>query len=291
VRNVLEHSASRGGAFVCAQYYKKGEKVALGVADCGIGVRESLSYSHPTPGDLDAIYLALRPGITGTTKKLGGTSDNAGAGLFYTKSLAVLSQSLMVAYSGNGFFKLLKTPRARKKDTVLRIQSNRREDHHRTVEDMPTWPGTVIGVDIAVQPIIKFSEAFEKIGRAFNLDLRERRANAARKQPRFTRLKLVDRTGSFAEDKDVARELRDREILPSLAGSSSPLVLDFSGVELATQSFIHALLSQAIRTHGPAALDRLTFKGCNRDIRTLVTVVSDYSQEAIEEIARETGLR
>ena len=183
VRNVLEHAESPGGAFVCAQYYKKGEKVALGVADCGVGVRQALSYNHPTASDLDAIYLALRPGVTGTTKRLGGTSDNAGAGLFYTKSLAVLSQARMAVYSGDGFFKLLKTPKGK----PLRIQSDSREDHHTTVRGVPRWQGTIVGIDIAVEPVVKFSEAFERIGRAFNVDLRERRTAVAKKRPRFTR--------------------------------------------------------------------------------------------------------
>ena len=37
---------------------------------------------HPAT-DIDAIKLALTPGISGTTRQEGGTDDNAGAGLFF----------------------------------------------------------------------------------------------------------------------------------------------------------------------------------------------------------------
>ncbi|MEP7336719.1 MAG: hypothetical protein ABI977_03060, partial [Acidobacteriota bacterium] len=44
IRNVLEHSGSPQGAFVCAQNYPKGKppRVAIGIADCGIGVSAHL---------------------------------------------------------------------------------------------------------------------------------------------------------------------------------------------------------------------------------------------------------
>ena len=80
VRNVLEHSCSELGAFVCAQYFKNSNKVSIGIADAGVGICKSIRRSHATSTDEDAIVLALTPGITGTTSKIGGTSENAGAG-------------------------------------------------------------------------------------------------------------------------------------------------------------------------------------------------------------------
>lgn len=180
LRNVLEHSGSPTGAFICAQYYPESRKVGLGVADSGIGVRNALSHFHPTPDDASAIILALRPGITGTSARFGGAENNAGAGLFYTKSLAVLSRTHMTISSGTGFYKLLKDP-AR---NPITIRDDSRADRHRLDNDIPPWQGTAIGIDIGVPPRIPYSRAMVQIANAFQLHLRTRRKKRHRK-PRF----------------------------------------------------------------------------------------------------------
>ena len=50
------------------------------------------------------------------------------------------------------------------------------------------------------------------------------------------------------------------EISPALA-IGQQVILDFSGVDSTTQSFIHALISELIRAGGPEVLDNLSFKG------------------------------
>lgn len=96
------------------------------------------------------------------------------------------------------------------------------------------------------------------------------------------KLRIVDHAGSFAEDKDVARRLRVEKIEPALNGRKK-VVLDFSGIELTTQSFIHALISDLIRRRGAGVLESITFKGCNASLRSLITVVSEYSQDTFED--------
>jgi hypothetical protein len=61
--------------------------------DVGRRRRESMALSHRVPTDAAALRLALQPGITGTTHRIGGTEFNAGAGLFFTKSIASLSRT------------------------------------------------------------------------------------------------------------------------------------------------------------------------------------------------------
>lgn len=39
VRNVLEHAKSPVGAIVCAQYYRNKERLSIGIADAGRGIR------------------------------------------------------------------------------------------------------------------------------------------------------------------------------------------------------------------------------------------------------------
>ena len=94
-------------------------------------------------------------------------------------------------------------------------------------------------------------------------------------------IRIFDRAGTFAENKDVGRDLRIQEILPALENNEE-VVLDFEGVETATQSFIHALISDVLRKYGNAALDRVAFKSCNDTIKQIVTIVVDYMQDAME---------
>jgi len=84
--------------------------------------------------------------------------------------------------------------------------------------------------------------------------------------------------GDFAENKDVAKELRTTLLMPALQKGKS-VTLDFTNVSLSTQSFVHALVSDAIRKHGIGVLDQLSFKGCNPAIQALVSTVCDYMQD------------
>jgi anti-sigma regulatory factor (Ser/Thr protein kinase) len=86
VRNALEHSQSPVGAFVCAQYYQESKRISIGIADAGIGVFASISRSHAANNTQEAISLALQPGITGTTSRIGGNEFNAGADYFSQKA-------------------------------------------------------------------------------------------------------------------------------------------------------------------------------------------------------------
>lgn len=82
--------------------------------------------------------------------------------------------------------------------------------------------------------------------------------------------------GHFAEDKDVARAIRQSSILPRLEAGKTT-VLDFSGVEVATQSFIHAMISEALRIYNGRALELLEFRACNKTVKSVVLTVIEYS--------------
>ncbi|MDE2144198.1 MAG: STAS-like domain-containing protein [Elusimicrobia bacterium] len=90
-------------------------------------------------------------------------------------------------------------------------------------------------------------------------------------------IRIRERAGAFAENKDTARDLRVREIIPALE-RNEPVVLDFAGVEATTQSFIHALISDLLRKYGGDVLDRIEFKSCNETIRKIIAIVVDYMQ-------------
>lgn len=95
------------------------------------------------------------------------------------------------------------------------------------------------------------------------------------------RIEIRSRAGAFAENKDIAREIRLKELVPALE-IDEDIILDFTGVDAATQSFIHALISDLMRKHGSGVLDRIEFKSCNKTVKKIITIVADYMQESAD---------
>lgn len=88
---------------------------------------------------------------------------------------------------------------------------------------------------------------------------------------------IAHAAGAFAGDKDVAAKIRDLDVLPRLRANRR-VTLDFTGVEIATQSFVHTLLAAIVRDD-PSTLDRIDFKGCSDDVQQVIEIVTEYAQE------------
>ena len=97
----------------------------------------------------------------------------------------------------------------------------------------------------------------------------------------MSRIEIRARAGAFAENKDIARDLRLHEIVPALERKED-VVIDFARVDAVTQSFIHALISDLMRKYGRAVLDRIEFKSCNDTVKKIITIVADYMQEGAD---------
>ena len=93
-----------------------------------------------------------------------------------------------------------------------------------------------------------------------------------------TTILIFEQTGEFAEDKNKAKKMRTKEILPALERNET-VILDFEKVNSTTQSFIHALISEAIKQQGICVLDKLHFKNCNQIVREVVKIVFEYLQD------------
>ncbi|MDH5445981.1 MAG: STAS-like domain-containing protein [Gammaproteobacteria bacterium] len=89
---------------------------------------------------------------------------------------------------------------------------------------------------------------------------------------------MYDLTGSFAENKDTARQVRYKDILPHLENNNN-ICIDFSSVDLTTQSFIHALISEGVRKYGEFGVSLITFKSCNTLVKSIIRTVIYYSLE------------
>lgn len=91
-------------------------------------------------------------------------------------------------------------------------------------------------------------------------------------------IKLFEKVGPFAENKDIARNIRVQEIVPCL-DQNEEVILDFDNINSATQSFVHALISDLMRQYGNDVLDKISFKSCNPTVQKIITIVTDYMQE------------
>jgi hypothetical protein len=100
------------------------------------------------------------------------------------------------------------------------------------------------------------------------------------------KIELLSVVGDFAEDKDRAASIRDNEIRPALADGQT-VTLDFTGITLATQSFVHALISDILRSGGEAVLEKVEFHGCAPGVRGIVETVVQYSLETMEDAQEE----
>ncbi|MDO4780942.1 MAG: ATP-binding protein [Candidatus Saccharibacteria bacterium] len=172
VRNVLEHAGTSDGAIVAAQYYKKTNKVSIAICDTGMGVWKSMNESWHPKTDLEAIRLSLTPGITGTTSKEGGTSENAGAGLFFIKSIAKLTRSYFTIYSGTAEYTLLKN---RTDQKTITLHADPFSDNSRYTNDLGDFRGTLVAVDITLDDTPEFKAIMAHIGDVYGDAIRERK--------------------------------------------------------------------------------------------------------------------
>ena len=115
-------------------------------------------------------------------------------------------------------------------------------------------------------------------------------------------IKVYEDCGSFAENKDIARDYREKKVLPALKKSipieiicvedaSSdqrvvslfPIEIDFDKVDSTTQSFVHAILNKALRKYGEHTLENIMFKNCSMPVKAIIGVVVNYSLDLDDE--------
>jgi hypothetical protein len=82
------------------------------------------------------------------------------------------------------------------------------------------------------------------------------------------------RVSDFEEDNESAVRIRDAELRPRIERGES-VAIDFEGVRSPTQSFVHALLSEAFKI--PGSLVRLSFLHCTASAREVIKAVAAYA--------------
>lgn len=240
LRNVVQHShASKGGRVTADLLHMESGRpmVQLAVADTGIGIPASLATLHPNLSNPEAaLEKALWPHISGTFEEgLTGTQQNAGMGLFFIAEMAKLtSGTLLVASRGA---------------TLLLSGWRDEEGRHtlRLIEPRGTgFPGTLVAFQLPVGDVADYPALIETI---------KERAKARTPQRAIHRWIRFDaappgaacfKIQQQAEDTPAAIQLAQAEITPRII-RREPVVLDFSGMLILTQSYLHSLLFEPLR--------------------------------------------
>jgi hypothetical protein len=239
LRNVIQHSGDPLGAVVGAQRMAGGKggytrnTVQVIVADTGRGILDSLRRFHDVETAEAALEKAIRPHISGTFPEgQTGSLNNAGLGLFFTSEMAKLTAGrFLLATRGAG----------------LLLTSDETAGTHRAQLLLP--PGTGFPGTLAV-----FELPLEIVDRDALLDVIRKRADERTPGPGTRRWLSYVRPPPNAELLNVRECVDDPatavafgERVRLLVSAGRPVALDFRDMGIATQSFLHALLFQAVR--------------------------------------------
>jgi hypothetical protein len=239
LRNVLQHSGDPLGAIVGAQRMDAGKggytraTAQVAVADAGRGIVESLRRFHDVPVAEVALEKAIRPHVSGTFPEgQTGSLDNAGLGLFFTSEMAKLTAGrFLLASRGAG----------------LLLTSNENAGTHHLGFLPPSgngFPGTLAVFELPLEVVDRDALLDVIRGRASErTPALGKRSWLSYEAPPQGTLAVVVRDGG--DDAGAPRAVASRILAALTAGT--PVALDFSGVDIATQSFLHALLFQPVR--------------------------------------------
>ncbi|WP_418135215.1 ATP-binding protein [Psychromonas sp. GE-S-Ul-11] len=128
VRNVFEHS-STDECFLCGQRWANG-RVEVAVIDEGIGIPSSLKRSFQIKSEIEALRMAIKPGVSSTTQieESDNVYGNSGFGLYVLEQL-VSSFGWFMLGSGNAKLvsqgKVIKEQRLNFDGTYIGLRLNR----------------------------------------------------------------------------------------------------------------------------------------------------------------------
>lgn len=137
--------------------------MTIAVADCGRGIASHLGRAHADAlaSDRVALGLAMRPGITGVLPGIYGTPDNAGAGLFITRSIAKGTGGYFLLHSGRAAYRLKRTS---SQDEQLALFFDAFDDERHDIWEFDHgWEGTVVSVEIRTEHIADYDGFFQWI--------------------------------------------------------------------------------------------------------------------------------
>lgn len=241
LRNVLQHSQDPLGAVAAAQRMGSQQRrpkpmIQIAVADAGIGIPRSLHRAHPHLVDYrQALERALLPHISGTFEEgLTGSFENAGLGLYMISEMARQTGGrLLIATTGASL--------------VLQGGSGDVPGSPRFLQPAGTgFPGTLVSFEIPSDAVQDYHTLMQAILRKASERTPKRAADRwlsfDRAPAGAPRIALFD----ARENTLIAGEIGRTEIRPALLQGRA-VELDFAGLDLCTQSWLHALLFEPVR--------------------------------------------
>lgn len=272
LRNVVQHSQSPIGGVCMAQYFPSKGLAEIAVADAGIGVLATLRERYPEiRGSSSALRFATQPHVSGTFPAHGYSEmrDNAGLGLFFIKEIAARCVGRLYLASG---------------EALLHVRGDEAGQGHtqRMEATAGGWPGTFALVQVRTAKIADFESVLRTCREL---------AAAAREYPAEQAIEFLDKKPAlgdmtviqvkeFEENVEEAARVRDSEVLGALRDGRHVL-LDFTGVGIATQSFVHALLYKVLREAAGSKVD-LSLSGCTESTREAIRAVAAYARVAAQ---------
>lgn len=254
--NSIEHGKSSKDILTPLQFIWNSEtnEFSLIVADVGIGIRQHLRQTYPNlVTDSDAILHAIKPQISGTFGRPNTgyeTKNNAGVGLYFSSNIVQRLNADMFIVSGNGFVHI--SPN----EIIAKELDNQ-------------WKGTFVYVKIKLGLIkeLNFQKMLAEITKSIP------KANEAKEENKFY-ISVRDYFGKYAEDKDLAKKIRDKYLLPALAENKT-LTIDFEEIISAPHSLLNAMLATPIERLGLAAYKKIKIINAAPDIRETLDFIFD----------------
>lgn len=241
LRNVVQHSCDEFGGIVIAQRMDEGEEyvndkcVQICVVDLGIGIFESLKTMHPDIRDNNvALERSIWPSFSGKFPKgLKGTDQNAGMGLFFISEMVKrLGGRMLLASRSSSLF----------------IEGDPEGEGNNTIEFIETsFPGTLIAIDIPKRSVGDFEALIKKVQEtAFERSIGKVRVEYIIFEPENRNIYTIIKVKIGNEDTVHAEEFSKKYLIPMIE-KGKPICLDFSGYRIVTQSYLHAILFNAVR--------------------------------------------
>lgn len=254
--NTLEHGKNGRNLPSLLQFFwdEETNELSFIVADVGIGIKKHLRQTYPhLETDVEAILYAIKPQVSGTfgRPQIGyETKNNAGVGLYFSSNIAQRLNADMFIVSGNGFVHI--SP-----NEIISQELNHQ------------WKGTFVYVKM-------------KLGLIKDLNLQKMISEITKSIPKVDKAAEDDNLyihvrnyfGRYAEDKDLAKKIRDEKLLPALAENKT-LTIDFEDILSAPHSLLNAMLATPIERLGLSAYKKIKIINAAPEIRETLDFIFD----------------
>jgi anti-sigma regulatory factor (Ser/Thr protein kinase) len=253
--NVLIHAQAPVPGVLMAQYYPKKALLELCICDMGRGIRQSLSESHPTSSDTQALELAVQRGITRNIH------EGQGNGLAGTLQIVERNGGRFTLWSGTGRLQGTGDPAKITKTKTTSGNSSGKPNY--------SLAGTGVSLALHTQNAVALEDTFIANSSGETWGYLQAKAETLALEGSINIALECIHTGG----RPPARVLR-QHLLQTLAHSSQPLILDFSEVSSASSSFLDELLGRlALELGLPIFEERIQITAMNPTLQRMAQVV------------------